>query len=489
MEQVAYQPRFRNTLSISVPKVLGIENDYHDYFQLLKLNIFKFYEDSDFGHNQQIPNTDIHKYIDKLYTLQIIIKVTYNSKVYQGGIKVTNDIIRNIRNDDERIYFLFDAMLRLIDQVKHSLYVDFPYYKMELDDLYTQQYHMMRTVDGMASGQFDYIRERINHIEEKMNKEFERIIMFIEGGEPVEQSIRDFPIENPLDVIDEEEEFLDVESKLNRSSKTLRLTRLAIKSLPKSISNKFILPLSIEKLEDKEKFDSLIDKPFSFLEYNGAKFSIDLETNDVDGWDNKNDTIMFHTLILNRIHAYEDIVKSLARKNNRRVDRILKLNKVYNKLGNHITYLKGNFSARSEKFGNNKYLKFIGERTITNIKKIRKSQDIAQRKINVLRNKRLDKKPKQFFERMLKLFLGETGNDIIIDLETLNYTSEADAKLGISYLIFLLDIIDSNDEFTSPVLPILDSTFKDGFENIEMLKIIAGHMFIHTITIKKGIKI
>ena len=90
---------------------------------------------------------------------------------------------------------------------------------------------------------------------------------------------------------------------------------------------------------------------------------------------------------------------------------------------------------------------------------------------------------------MLRLFLGETGLDIINDLETLGYTSRQDAKLGVTYLIFLLKILDNNnDNFKSPVLllPItITKYFTYNYEKIDMLRIMAGHMFIHIILIEE----
>lgn len=292
------------------------------------------------------------------------------------------------------------------------------------------------------------------------------------------QSITDFPGET------EEEQFENMEEHFARSSKTFKLSRKAIKALPKKISNKFILPLSMDKESDIEKFNNLKEQPFSFLEYNGAKFSIDLQANTANSWDETSDQLLWADLISERIQAHEKVLKSMNDRRTKRIKKMQKLNKIYNQLDTHIDYLKNQFTKKTEKYGNDKYIRFIGTRTVSNIKKIRESQTLAKTKLFALKNKRLYNDPKTFFDRMLKLFLGQTGIDIRNDLDTLQYTTRKDSEIGIQFLLFLLSIVENHKEFTTPILPILSTEeFNIGFENTDMLKVMAGHMFINTITI------
>ena len=130
----------------------------------------------------------------------------------------------------------------------------------------------------------------------------------------------------------------------------------------------------------------------------------------------------------------------------------------------------------------------MASRTETNIKIIRDAEKIAKRKIEALRNKKLTTNPSLFFERAVKLYLGKTGKDIIKDLHVLGYTSPEDYKIAIDYLFFLLSLIEYRKEkYISPIIPILAyDDFKFGYDKTEILKVLTGHMFIHTVTVSKN---
>ena len=288
--------------------------------------------------------------------------------------------------------------------------------------------------------------------------------------------------------IDEEKEFKDIEEYLKKSSKTFKLNRISIKNLPKSISNKFVLSLNSSNEEDLERFKKLIHQPFSFLEYNGAKFSIIFHIPSKSVLDDIQQKLQIDNLIDSslgiNLSLFFSIQKKLKLRQIRRNKKILKLNRIDNKLEKHANYLKKEFEKKVKKYGNDKYCRFISMRTIDNLTKIRESQKLAKAKIDVLRNKKLYTDPQTFFKRMLKLFLGETGSDIINDLETLGYTNRSDAEIGIEYLLFLLNIIDKNKNFNLPILSIVNTeNFNKAYEKVDILKVLAGHMFVHIILI------
>ena len=400
-------------------------------------------------------------------------------------------------------------MYELVQKMKHDLYNKSPY-KEELDTLYTNQQNMLRSVNGVGNTYFEYTRDRISYIEKEMNSNFERIIMGGDGSAAnfdsetnikvademlstqISAGLDPLPSDEEMEkdrqarIEEEEQEFHDVEEHLVRSSKTLKLSRIAIKNLPKSISDKFVLPMDMGKEGDFDRFNELKQQPFSFLEYNGAKFSINLSANTDNAWDKMNDQLVWADIITERLREFGNISNDMERRKIHRVEKMKKLNKVDTKLEKHIVYLKEEFEKKSEKFGNDKYINFLGSRTVSNIKKIRDSQEVAKRKLNSLKNKRLYNDPKAFFKRMIKLYLGETGRDILKDLKALGYTGKKDAQMAIEYFLFLLNIVESSKEFTSPVLPLVSSKeFNVGFEEVDMMKVMCGHMFIHTITITK----
>jgi len=278
-----------------------------------------------------------------------------------------------------------------------------------------------------------------------------------------------------------------IDKYISEGVSTLRLTRKNIKKLSKARSNKFILPLYSDKKDDIDKFMHLTKQPFSFLTYNNSMFSVNLTTDIRTLMDDKKNKLTWIKLIEQNMTDFNHVSQKIELKKTRIKERQRKIGKAYHKLSKHIEYLKEQFTHKVRRFPNSVYIKFIGNRTIRNIEIVREAEVHAMRQLEVLKNKQLIKNPTAFFKRAVTLFLGETGKDIIKDLHNLGYTSRDDHNLAIAYLYYLLKIVNSNDDnYTSPVIAILNKAILDiGFEKPPILKVIAGHMFIHTIMIDK----
>jgi hypothetical protein len=292
--------------------------------------------------------------------------------------------------------------------------------------------------------------------------------------------------------MDYNNEFEDIETQILESADTFKLTLSSIRRLDKARSNKFILPLDYSN-GDYDKFNSLIAKPFSFLRYNNAHFSVSLDINiDAMDWESEfgSDEIPYYKEILNIDNEYKKIEKRIIQKEVNTYERIKSLNKAYTLIDEHIKYIKTSFAEKTNKFKNQTYMSFLAERSVQNIMKLRESEKIAKRKIEVLKNSTFLKNPKKFFERAVKLYLGKTGQDIIDDMNTLGYQEFNDYKLALKYLFFLISFLDKNNKenkFNAPVLIITDrNIFDKGFEDIRLIKLIATHMFFHTIHIRRG---
>jgi hypothetical protein len=388
--------------------------------------------------------------------------------------------------NNDIIDILMDAMSRLIQGLKLEIYKQ-THYKEILDEAFTKQQNMLHSTNFDA-GYFEMVRHHLESCPKKAEEDIERIFMSIEWGEHA-------PVRNPRlygmkskeeKMIEEEKEFADIEKQLDEASKTLKLTISAIRRLHREKSDKFVLPLYSD---DYKKFQDLTKQPFNFLSYNGAMFSVDLESKTSDLWDDNTNKSIFQDLWNQRINHYDSVKAKIKNKKDIIKDRQKKIGKAYTKLGKQIDVLKANFEERASKFQNDNYLSFLAMRTSNNIKKIREAEAEAKRKIDILRNKKLTSNPEAFFKRAVTLFLGQTGRDILKDFETLGYGVSSDgAKLAISYLYFLMEIIEKREEkFTAPILTVLsDNEFEFGFKNEKMLKIMAAHMFIHTVTLRKG---
>ena len=287
----------------------------------------------------------------------------------------------------------------------------------------------------------------------------------------------------------DEEEFERISKYINEGAATLRLNREAIKRMPKSKSNKFILPLDANKVEDLEKFMHLTKQPFSFLNYNGAQFSVNLNVSiSVMMYDVESESkwLDFVSTSIKGIEYAKHIIET---KKQKIIERQKRIGKAYHKLSDQIVYLKKQLEKKANRFPNATYTKFIASRTASNIKTVREAEEYSKRQLEVLKNKRLISNPSAFFTRAVTLFLGETGEDIIHDLEQLGYTNRDDYTLAIRYLYFMLRKVNRDDDYVSPIIAIMDSDdFNNGFEKSPILKVIAGHMFVHTVSIVKDYK-
>lgn len=287
-------------------------------------------------------------------------------------------------------------------------------------------------------------------------------------------------------IVDEEEDFDKIDKYLFEAKYTLKLNLKTIRILDKEKSNKFVLPLYSPT--DIEKFNKLINQPFNFLVYNDSIFSVNLFTTIEDSWDQEKKQSKWQKLFEECFLNYKNTKLDIDRKKKLILNRQIKIGEVYDKLGKQIEDMKNQFIERSKKYNNPKILRFMASRTETNIKIIRDAEKIAKRKIEALRNKKLTTDPSLFFERAVKLYLGKTGKDIIKDLHVLGYTSPEDYKMAIDYLFFLLSLIEYRKEkYISPIIPILAyDDFKFGYDKTEILKVLTGHMFIHTVTVSKN---
>ena len=134
-------------------------------------------------------------------------------------------------------------------------------------------------------------------------------------------------------------EFLKLDSTINEAfmkvlnkADTFKLTLSSIRRLDKARSNKFILPLDYSN-GDYDKFKTLIDKPFSFLNYNGAHFSVSLDIDiDTISWEDEFDTdeMPYYKEISDIDSKYKKIEKRLIQKEVNTYERIKSLNKAYN---------------------------------------------------------------------------------------------------------------------------------------------------------------
>lgn len=497
-DKIPYHPHF-NPIKIDYPTIIGGVTDYSPFYKLAQSRIFRFYLSDRFNHQyQQIPNNQLIEYIRHAGFDLMLIEglVSYNNEQFGVKIQVDSD---TLKNDESQIESMLYILNKLIIQLKLGMYEKHPA-KQELDAINTHMHTMIHSVNvGGYGTEFDYLRERLSQLSHQVEKDLERIIMDNYAQDkfrtvnPFAKSDSDFIIEKPIveesmkPTKSEEEEFADIDKYLTDASKTLKLNLRAIRTLHKAKSDKFVLPLYASDPKDVVKFTDLTEKPFNFLSYNGAMFSCDLISSLRETWLDTADQSMWQSLWNERIHNYTKVKRDINVKRDNIATRQKKLGKVYNKLGKQIDAMKEQFIQRSEKYKNPKILRFMAGRTESNIKTIRAAERLAKRKIDILQSKKLTSRPIMFFERAVTLYLGKTGEDIIQDLFTLGYTSMEDHKLAIEYLFFLLRLIEERtDKFTSPVLPILsDKEFEFGFEKPEILKVLAGHMFIHTVTLSK----
>lgn len=522
-EQHTYRPRFKSE-QIQSSTVIGAITDYTPYYRLLKSNIFSFYH-----HTDELPTISIDQYISHSRMLDITVngQVKYNNQRLAINMKL-NHFPDNIKATRK---YLFEVMYEMKYQLKLAMY-DLSPFKEQMDIIYNNLMENLHSTNGNHQ-LMDYFQKILEELDERANHELEREIMgnnidtafddvgFLPSAKGVEmpleidndeffnttegdtsqgQSLRDFveeTIEPPKEKTaeelaqEEEDEYNRIENFIIDGASTLRLNRRTIFKLSKERTNKFVLPLEAGKKDDIDKFIHLTKQPFSFLNYNDAMFSVNLNTGLNTMWNEDKDESAWNGLAQQSHSALNSVATRIASKKDKIIERRKRLNKANNKLDEQIEYLKEQFEKKAEKFQHSAYVKFIATRTANNIQTIREAQSYSKRVEKALKNKRLIKNPIAFFERALCLYLGDTGRDIIRDLETLGFTSRGDAELGIKYLLFLLKLVEKReDELIAPIITITDlETFGVGYEQADMVKVMAGHMFIHTVTIHQDYEV
>ena len=476
--------------------VIGGVTDYSPLYRLINLPFFSF---SIVSYNNSYIPIDNSKVIEIMHrnirddniTLNIRLEIEYKGERLRLETKKPLQYLCDNQYGLED--YLFHVMLTMKVQMKQTMFNSSDF-KETADIMYS------RLMDNVQSGNMNPqlhtdLTNMLNQIDLNANNELEGYFMTkdtVRNG-PLDMSDTTETLHQIKEKLDEQtiqteaEEYEKLEKYIDEGVNTLRLNRQTIKKLPKSKSNKFVLPLEIGKDGDSDKFYHLIKQPFSFLTYNNALFSVNINTG-IDGmWDDFNDSNVWDSLSKERQQELKSVETRIASKKQKINDRRKRLNKANNKLDDQIDYLKEQFEKKADKFKHSSYVTFIAARTTNNINTIREAQSYSKRVEKALKNKRLTSNPIAFFDRALTLFLGETGEDIIQDLETLGYTSKSDAELGIKYLFFLLKLVGRrDDELISPLITITDlETFGVGYEKPEMIKVMAGHLFIHTVTISK----
>lgn len=475
-----YSPHFGKSIIINRPTVIGEVVNLEPLHRILLTGIFKFYV-----FDNLIPNDVLFDFLVKTKPTLIKIKgaIHYNNKDLNIYVSINDDYLFS----DDWYYVLADILDNMLQSLKMKMY-ELHESKHEMDILYTGIVEMLNSSRYMNTYRFEQLKNMHESLLNKIINELDgRIYMTKSHVVDMSTTI------SLLDRIDaqfssqeqltESKEFDIIDQNLNEASKTLKLDLKAIRRLHKDKSNKFVLPLYENDKDDLEKFNKLVEQPFNFLSYNGAMFSVNLFS--VITKSTNNSKNRYQDLWNSNKIVYNNVVDKIKEKQKIITDRIIKINKVSNKLSLQVNEMKDNFIVRSEKYKNPKILRFIASRTESNIKTIRIAQSVAHRKIEVLRGKRLLNNPKQFFNRALRLYLGKTGNDIIQDFETLKIETTYEYCRAIEYLFFLINIIENRkDKFRSPMLPIIKrNDLPIGFEHSKLLKVIAGHMFIHTVSL------
>jgi hypothetical protein len=499
--------------------VIGAIEDYGPLYRLLHSGIFKFYisDNTVFYEKIEIPNDLITNYIiqPNKYSITIAVQIDFNNEYI-----CLNELMPKYDNNGNVNHFLFEVLYEMKQHVKKVLY-DLSPFKAEMDTIYNNLITNMHSVNFNV-GHHEHFRTTIERMNETLNIELEEAIIgrtkkINNNSMLMDKEIQyltlkgqKMPIEmdNAIEILDkiketinndcvepkktteeleseEEAEYQRIDEMIRNGSNTLRLNRKTICNLPKSVSNKFVLPLEATNKDDVDKFTHLTKQPFSFLNYNDSMFSVNLNTGLIDMWDSDKDESVWNSLAQDSHSELKKIAQIIASKKYKIHERRKKLNKANNKLDAQVDYLKEQFELKADKFKHSSYVKFIATRTSNNIATIREAQNYSKRVEKALKNKRLIKSPTTFFHRALKLYLGKTGEDIISDLKTLKYTNKNDSELGIKYLLFLLKLIEKReDELIPPIITITDvAQMGVGFEQPEMVKVMAGHMFIHTVTI------
>ena len=470
---IEYIPYFKST-PIKKPSIIGAVIDYSPLFTILNANIFVFCID-----NHEIPSRLICDYFDMFQHNLIRIKgyILYNNKELKIEMAINGEIFHAM---DDIHFSLHSILTDMIFRLKNEMF-KLHEMKEQLDILNTK---LTSLYQSNKTDNIYIIRDMIDNSMNEIDLEFDRRLFMKKNNNNICDMSKTMDALTELDNMINFDEFEKIDNALNHASKTLKLDLSAIRRLPKEKSNKFVLPLYESNPGDIERFNKLVEQPFSFLSYNNAMFSVNLynaiHTDNYSWqnlWDVHHDT---YTNTINKIHDKEKEIN----------DRCIKINNIYNKLGDQIILMKESFVHRANKYKNPKMLRFIASRTETNINTIRVAEKLAKRKIEILSNKKLTSDPKSFFNRAVKLYLGKTGDDIINDFKVLNIVTNNDYCRSIEYLYFLMHMLESrSNKYIAPILPIIkDSVHPDGYKLSKILKVLAGHMFIHTISLSHNTK-
>lgn len=483
-----YTPHFTET-HLERSSIIGAVPNFDPLIRLVNSKNLKFY--SKFHHEMDsfsVPNNHIleHLRLGSYNTLQIKMEIDFKGKKYAVHQQIDSEqLYRKLVTEAFDIFY--EMLLAMKHQLKLVLF-DLYKHKETFDRIYTQMDEALRTSDIRT---FTHCRTVLNQLEEEMNSEFEGYFMDT-FKKPIETvGLVSLPEEKTKEELEAEfeREYKEIEERLKIGATKLRLTRRSIKSLSRRVSNKFVLPLDIADDGALEKFKTLTDKPFSFLEYNDAMFSVDLTTGVYDTWDDVKDQSMWFDLATKRRGEFKEASDHFMQKTRFFQNKIKQYVKVKAELVKEIDYLKSQFKNKADKFNNGKYLVFLSGRITSNIEKIRKAETIIDKKLNGMRNKKMVSDPLAFFNRMIKLYFGESGEDMLNDLNVLGLNTLSNASFSIKCIIFLLSVMDREDKFKAPVIVISQKDKKEDEPNeygdIEILKVLAGHMFVHTVTIVK----
>lgn len=481
-----YTPHFKE-IQLERSSIIGAVPNFEPLIRLVNSKNLKFY--SKFHHEMDsfsVPNNHIleHLRLGSYNTIQIKMEIDFKGKKYAVHQQIDlEQLYRKLVTEAFDIFY--ELLLNMKRQLKLVLF-DLYKNKETLDRIYKQ---MEEAITSGDAPKFTMCRDLIEQLEKEMNTEFEGY--FMDTFKPVETvGLGALPIEKTREELEAEfeQEFKEVEERLKLGATKLKLTRKSIKTLSKKVSNKFVLPLNASNPDDCDKFYTLTDKPFSFLEYNDAMFSVDLTTDVFEMWDSEKDQSVWFDLATKRREEFKDSSDFYMQKYRYFQNKIKQYEKVKIELNNEITYLKSQFKDKAAKFNNSNYIVFLTNRTASNIEKVRKAEEIINIKLNGMKNKKMVNDPLGFFNRMIRLYFGDTGIDMLHDLNKLGLNTLSNSTFAVKCILFLLSVLEYRTEkYKAPIIIISKKDNRgvdtEDFKDIEILKVLAGHMFIHTVTI------
>lgn len=458
MQYPEFQPSF-NYITINHSNIIGVKTDYSVFDYLINSPIFTFY-----STNKKIKILPEHllEFLSNISygpSIHIVAEIKYNNKTL-----AMEHISQFPNTENEAKEYIVHNLNYMLKSLKYEMY-DLSNFKEKANTIYHKLF------DLHHSAYFDYkaievktqLEEELKLLEKTMNEEFERIIMPIE-----DDSIEILDDGRSSNALEPE----DIGLQILESKHQFRLTRKSLKNLSKKKTNKFVLPFDISKVDDVEKFKKLCEKPFGFLLYNGAKFSMALK-----GTETKQ--------IFKDNFAYEFFYSTKKYLDDREAAHFEKVRTIdlnIKAIDAEIKRLKKDFENKIKAVGNEKFAKFLVGRTTANIKKLRETEKKLKRLYHVESNKQLLNRIK-FFERFAELYIGyDVTDDIIQDLSQLGYTSKKHYEEALCCLMAVLKLIESNEnKLVAPTI-VVDYI---KYDNPEILMVIAGHLFINTIILNE----